>query len=88
MHRLEQHTCYKQTDMKKTAIIAVIVLTGCTQQEGNGSIKPANTIPIWNHSARIIVYDSCEYLIMDEGTNYGTMSHKGDCKNKIHLYSR
>ena len=39
----------------------------------------------------VIIIENCEYLIYKKakGNNqgYGFMSHKGNCKNPIHLYS-
>lgn len=39
----------------------------------------------------VIIIDGCEYLIYKEehGSNqgYGFMSHKGNCKNPIHIYN-
>ncbi len=44
------------------------------------------------HDLEIIEIDNCEYIFYKKSpsTNkgYGFMSHKGNCKNQIHYYSR
>jgi len=45
-----------------------------------------------NDSAVVIEIDGCEYIIAEwKATNnrgYGFMSHKGNCKNTIHIYNQ
>ena len=45
-----------------------------------------------HQNAVIIEIDGCEYIVAEwRSTNnrgYGFMSHKGNCKNPIHIYNR
>jgi len=44
------------------------------------------------HDLEIIEIDNCEYIFYKKSPNtnqgFGFMSHKGNCKNKVHYYSR
>ena len=44
------------------------------------------------HDLEILIIDNCEYIFYKKSpsTNrgFGFMSHKGNCKNPIHYYSR
>ncbi|MFC2123362.1 hypothetical protein ACFLU5_01015 [Bacteroidota bacterium] len=45
-----------------------------------------------NQNAVIVEIDGCEYIVVEwRSTNnrgYGLMSHKGNCKNPIHIYNQ
>jgi predicted RNA-binding Zn ribbon-like protein len=44
------------------------------------------------HDLEILVIDNCEYIFYKKSPStyrgFGFMSHKGNCKNPIHFYSR
>lgn len=35
-----------------------------------------------------ILIDSCEYIVLSPGSYGQSLSHKGNCKNKIHIYDK
>jgi hypothetical protein len=59
------------------AIIIPLTLLGC----GNG-------INVNGHQYLVKEFDGCEYIILDEYTDYQSFSHKGNCRNTIHLMNR
>jgi len=70
--------------MKKIIVflISLLFLVGCEttieQKNGNGKVNGSNVTEF--------VYDGCEYVYFPFG--YGTVSHKGNCKNPIHQYNK
>lgn len=35
----------------------------------------------------IVVIDECEYLRLEHTHGYASLTHKGNCKNPIHIYN-
>ena len=64
-------------------VLAVVVLSGCDNNEGVlGWHNEISTKGI-EKDYKIVVIDSCEYIMYDAGSGYagnGFLAHKGNCK--------
>jgi hypothetical protein len=61
-------------------ILSLIILVSC---EDNLPKSSQPTVLSDVKSVEVMVYDSCEYVVVGHGTRaWG--SHKGNCKNPIH----
>lgn len=72
-------------NMKKAIVlIAVIGLTAC----GQSSIKEMpQREETWELESFIVfTIDSCQYIGKSIGTQYGILTHKGNCNNPIHKH--
>lgn len=76
--------------MKKILMIIIsIVCFSCNESDIPKIIIPiTETNYSFNKFNKIeeFTYDSCEYIILCRNGNSQTISHKGNCKNKIHKY--
>ena len=65
-------------------LIALIVpaVQAVRKQSQNkpGEVVIANDHSQIQHRIRILVYDDCEYVLMDEGYPWQSFTHKGNCK--------
>ncbi len=68
--------------MKKILLITTLFMVSCsTNQPDSVEFKP-EVIPIEN--CRIYTLEGCEYIIIGSGNDkWG--SHKGNCKNPLHI---
>lgn len=67
--------------MKKLLILLIFVaVAGCSSNDGY-PIVGSNTYSKF----KVVMIDGCEYL---ENTGSYAVSHKGDCKNPIHVYNK
>lgn len=70
-----------------TMFVLVIVINSCTQS-GSEKTKPEvdmyGTLIDIDENNKVIIIDSCEYLITARNTNSQSVTHKGNCKNPIH----
>lgn len=41
-----------------------------------------------NNQVCVVVIDSCEYLSMRPGADFGLLTHKGNCNNPFHLKNK
>lgn len=75
--------------MKKLMLfISATILLSCNQDQQEAA-HFVSTIQLdgQNVNVKIIEYEGCEYLYIQ--TSYaGIMSHKGNCKNPIHIYAK
>lgn len=67
--------------MKKLILMFAVALVSCETK--NVTINKTNT-EIEGHTIKIYEIDSCEYVGMSVGKNWGLLTHKGNCKNPIH----
>ena len=81
--------------MKTIATIALaILLTGCGKGLTDQEQKQINENYIQKviqqiiNEAPIITRDNCEYLMFYNGHCGYIATHKGDCKNPIHIYNK
>ena len=69
---------------KLIPIIAILLCSGCSQSEKDpreNMPHVSNTVyPNEPHTVQIIVLDSCEYILMDEGWHKQCLTHKGNCR--------
>ena len=66
--------------MKKLILIASLFLIGC---ESSNTTKPERVI-MDDMNYRIYELEGCEYIVLGYGDQkWG--SHKGNCKNQIHI---
>ena len=68
-------------------IVAMLSFSSCAPAPPDPTVwhRPVTIIPEVDYDIYII--DGCEYVVV--GVGYGqTMSHKGNCKNKIHEYKK
>jgi len=80
------------------SIIVLFIFFACQPlpQEKENSVTEISTEKLINeidvHDLEILVIDNCEYIFYKKSPSsnrgYGFMAHKGNCKNKIHYYSR
>lgn len=76
--------------MKKIFILSILfAMISCSEQQPNTNVhhcvESTNVVYIVNGDLRlrIVVIDSCEYLIgsrYEPSVGYGYLSHKGNCK--------
>jgi hypothetical protein len=63
-------------------LLALFALTSCDDHQGMGAVNETNTAG-FEADYRVVVIDSCEYIIYDihkAYVGYGYMAHKGNCK--------
>ncbi|MEP5613863.1 MAG: hypothetical protein ABJP45_16550 [Cyclobacteriaceae bacterium] len=80
--------------LKKSVIILAILLVGCSKvQDAEDKPKEENAALDFskNNEFETIVIEECEYIIVKKSPRsnqgFGLMSHKGNCKNPIHVYN-
>ena len=78
MKRIIYSDSFPMTIVVVICIVFLVMGIGCGQ--------PVNSPEGRNASVVNFEYDGCEYLIRHEGWQNETMVHKGNCKNKIHIY--
>lgn len=70
----------------KRLMLAILCLIGCDEPPK----EIAKTVKTHNNP-QIVVIDGCEYIESDQGfgnTRIYSLTHKGNCKNSIHVYSQ
>lgn len=68
--------------MKKLLLVPLLILglIGCTPPPNKSNI-------IDKSEYKILLIDKCEYVYVS-GLYASVLTHKGDCKNPIHIYRR
>lgn len=73
--------------MKKLLYVltfSLIGLSGCNFNKAEPKSKPLTKQLDFDGWITIIEVDGCQYIFAKEGTG-GGLTHKGNCKNKIHI---
>lgn len=63
------------------SVLITLTLTSCTSNQ----VKPSSL----KEKYKIVIIDGCEYIMYSEShgyQGYGYLTHKGNCKNPIHIY--
>ena len=66
-----------------TLLIASVFIIGCGYDSKKEDEQNKKHIPLYS----IVVIDSCEYLVTQYYNTNASLCHKGNCKNKIHIYN-
>jgi hypothetical protein len=70
-----------------TLLIASMFIIGCSNETINKDVTIVNQpVTIGGWELEIIPYDECEYVTFGSG-DCRVFTHKGNCKNKIHIYN-
>jgi hypothetical protein len=74
--------------MKKTLLIALLILSGCANKYESETEVRYNDVPLKEIvdgvNYQIVIIDSCEYIFGTDCSAYNGgyfLSHKGNCKN-------
>lgn len=70
-------------------MVAFAIIPSCGNPEtgpraGLNEIEIGKPVVAEGYSFEIIEIDSCEYIAYSVGSNFGLLTHKGNCKNKAH----
>lgn len=70
-------------------LIAFATIPSCVKPEtgpnaGSNKIEIGKPVVVEGYSFVIVEIDSCEYIAYCIGANTGLLTHKGNCKNKVH----
>lgn len=71
---------------KQLVILALICIPlGCSSE------TQATVENHLNSHVNVVMFDQCEYLLYEAGaldSKVASLTHKGNCKNKIHIYNK
>ena len=84
--------------MKKVILITLLIgmISSCTTNEERERLerdypivgKITSADGIGDRNIRTYLIDSCEYVGYINMTNSDILTHKGNCKNPIHIYKK
>jgi hypothetical protein len=79
--------------MKNTTLIliafSIVSLAMCKKVEtgpnaNKSDIEIGKIVTNEGHRFQILTIDSCEYIALQVGANFGLLTHKGNCNNPFH----
>ena len=73
--------------MRNILLAFALLLSSCENdvRDPKGlTITTSNWTGEHERNLSVVTVDGCEYLTYELGTNFGVMTHKGNCKSEFH----